>query len=197
MIEVLRESMTGWQTFYSDGVTTHAFFDSNGMEMGGYYEDPNNPDNFHAYLRSGDRSGDRMEFSNAYDAIGWVENEGDIDFDNEEVYENVPGGRYWEPGWEDANDEDFVDYDADNYGDEELPFDGDSAGYYEESNVPITEAMIDMNKKGKSVTNLTMGDLRRMDLWDEDRIVIVDSNGDVKDVSRVFADEDNGWLYLQ
>ena len=129
MIEVLRESMTGWQTFYSDGVTTHAFFDSDGMEMGGYYEDPNNPDNFHAYLRSGDRSGDRMEFSNAYDAIGWVENEGDIDFDNEEVYENVPGGRYWEPGWEDANDEDFVDYDADNYGDEELPFDGDSVGF--------------------------------------------------------------------
>jgi len=186
----LKESMTGWETFYSDGITTHAFFNSNGMEMGGYYEDPNDPDTIHAYLRSGDRSGDRMDFSNTYDAIGWVENDGEIDFDDEEVYESgIPGGRYWEPGWEDANDEEFIDDDKDDNYDEDPPF---------ESNKRVNESKLkDFNKRSKNVSNLTVGDLRRMDLWDEDRIVIVDSNGDVKDVSRVLVDEDYGYLYIQ
>lgn len=67
-----------------------------------------------------------------------------------------------------------------------------------ENTEAITEVkMIDMDKKGKSVTHLTVGDIRRMDLWDEDHIVIVDSNGNIKDVSKILADVDYGYLYLQ
>lgn len=277
MIDVVNES--GWEQYYQDGCNVNALYDDNGMELGGYYEDPTNPDNVHAYLRAGDRSGDSMDFSNTADAREWVETLGENVFDdiyeskevsesvgwekdhrwdgetvhyftdgdttfgsvesvdndgdwyyyarvkgkgnksfrgkdaldnaknwveqnvsvNEDVH--VPGGRYWEPGWEDADDDrDLVDYDADDYDDVELPFDSDSPGYYEEESVGIpivVESMIDMGKKGKPVSNLTMGDLRKMDLWDEDRVVIVDDNGDCRDVTRIFVDEDNGWLYLQ
>lgn len=67
-----------------------------------------------------------------------------------------------------------------------------------ENTEAITEVkMIDMDKKGKSVTHLTIGDIRRMDLWDEDHIVIVDSNGNIKDVSKILTDVDYGYLYLQ
>lgn len=59
----------------------------------------------------------------------------------EALDEGVPGGRYWEPGWEDANDD--LDDTVDNYDGEELPFESLKEEYYWPNGMPVSDLDIE------------------------------------------------------